>query len=241
MARPASLLMPLLVSGLLHGVLVVLLAWYAQPPDYLSGMSQPIMIQLVTAVPQPAVEAKPALPQLTPPVTEEPVNREIVKPLPAPPALAAIKVKPASSVPRRRLSPHPPTPSSTSGEGGHEAAPSQTDVTIYGAVATLAAAPPSSTNLPDRPAAYQLNPKPDYPLMARRMAMEGTVLLLVAVTAAGQPETVTLQRSSGYAVLDRSAQEAVATWQFVPALRAGHPVAATIEVPVVFRLTNQAG
>jgi protein TonB len=56
------------------------------------------------------------------------------------------------------------------------------------------------------------------------------------VGADGHPSNVTLEKGSGAAVLDDAALEAVKHWSFVPARRAGHTVAATVDVPVRFRL-----
>ncbi|MBF0158472.1 MAG: energy transducer TonB [Magnetococcales bacterium] len=108
-----------------------------------------------------------------------------------------------------------------------------------GSAVTTTAAVELSVTTPDRPIAYQFNPKPDYPAVARRMGMEGTVVVAVTVSIDGRPVVVTLRHSSGHALLDRVARDAVADWRFIPAIRNGQPTEETIEIPVQFRLTAQ--
>ena len=64
------------------------------------------------------------------------------------------------------------------------------------------------------------------------------MLLRVTVSPAGLPVNVSVAESSGYSVLDTAAVNAVEQWRFVPATRAGAPVAATAEVPLRFRLVD---
>jgi protein TonB len=85
-------------------------------------------------------------------------------------------------------------------------------------------------------AAYLDNPPPEYPRMSQRRGEEGTVLLWVAVAADGRPVDWRVERSSGHERLDRAALDAVAGWRFEPARRGRLPVAATVLVPMEFRL-----
>lgn len=85
---------------------------------------------------------------------------------------------------------------------------------------------------------YLHNPKPPYPLIARRLKMEGTAVVHVLVNAEGKPEIVRLGKSSGSSVLDRAALTAVESWSFVPAQQGGQPVTAWVDVPIRFRLTE---
>jgi protein TonB len=66
--------------------------------------------------------------------------------------------------------------------------------------------------------------------------MEGTVVLLVQVDAAGHPVSVDVQTSSGHIELDEAAQRQVREWLFAPAVENGIPHAALARVPVTFRL-----
>ncbi|MCM2264156.1 MAG: energy transducer TonB [Desulfuromonadales bacterium] len=85
---------------------------------------------------------------------------------------------------------------------------------------------------------YESNPLPNYPRLARQNRLEGTVRLRARVTASGNVEGVSLERSSGHAVLDRSALDGVQRWRFIPATRNGAPVACEVSIPVAFRLTE---
>jgi len=90
--------------------------------------------------------------------------------------------------------------------------------------------------------AYGVNPLPPYPGSARRMGMEGVVLLEVIVAPDGRAREVRVLRSSGHALLDEAAVSTVRThWRFIPARRDGVPVESRAEVPIRFRLTGDAG
>jgi len=83
---------------------------------------------------------------------------------------------------------------------------------------------------------YLHNPKPLYPLIARRMKLEGTVIVHVLVSSSGKPEVVSLGKSSGTAVLDQAALNAVQSWSFLPARQGNKTVPAWVDVPIHFHL-----
>jgi len=85
---------------------------------------------------------------------------------------------------------------------------------------------------------YLNNPAPAYPAISRRLREEGRVLLLVRVTSQGLAEGVEVRQGSGYSRLDEAALAAVKQWRFVPARRGNVPVAASVLVPIDFRLQN---
>ena len=78
--------------------------------------------------------------------------------------------------------------------------------------------------------------RPDYPENARAKGWEGTVRLQILVNTDGRVEDVRIVAGSGYSELDQTAQRAVRSWRFSPALKNGSPVAAWAAVPVVFDL-----
>ncbi|AGA91509.1 TonB family protein [Thioflavicoccus mobilis 8321] len=82
------------------------------------------------------------------------------------------------------------------------------------------------------------NPRPVYPLLARRQGIEGRVLIRVAVLDSGRVGRAEVSRGSGARALDNAALAAVRRWRFHPALRNGQAIAATITVPVIFRLED---
>lgn len=89
---------------------------------------------------------------------------------------------------------------------------------------------------PDLEVAYRTNPPPAYPTVARRLRLEGVVLLKVSLDFKGYPQQVDIKRSSGHNILDESALQAVKNWRFVPAQRGGQAVVAEVEVPLRFTL-----
>ncbi len=86
---------------------------------------------------------------------------------------------------------------------------------------------------------YRDNARPAYPLAARLRGYEGMVLLSVDVSADGRVDDLTVKRSSGYEVLDRSALDAVRTWTFEPARRMGRAVRMRVDIPVKFVLRGE--
>jgi TonB family protein len=86
-------------------------------------------------------------------------------------------------------------------------------------------------------ASYRVNPEPEYPSAAERKGLEGMVRLLVTVGSDGKPLAVEISVSSGYAILDNAAADAVMNeWTFNPATRDGLPVESTVEVPLIFQI-----
>jgi protein TonB len=78
-----------------------------------------------------------------------------------------------------------------------------------------------------------------YPTAALRAHMEGTVVLKVLVDEQGVPQEVTIEQSSGYSLLDRSARDQVLRgWRFQPATVSGQAVRAWARVPVTFNVNQ---
>lgn len=85
---------------------------------------------------------------------------------------------------------------------------------------------------------YRDNTYPDYPWVARLRGYEGMVVLSAEINADGKVGALKLKRSSGFAVLDRSALETVKTWKFEPGKKMGRPISMWVDVPVKFVLKN---
>jgi periplasmic protein TonB len=77
--------------------------------------------------------------------------------------------------------------------------------------------------------------KPQYTEEARRLGVEGDVVLEIVVKADGTVGPVTLLQRLGSG-LDQRAIEAVRQWRFSPAKRFGTPVDVLVEVAVEFKL-----
>jgi TonB family protein len=83
---------------------------------------------------------------------------------------------------------------------------------------------------------------PAYPTEAIHQGEQGKVVMDVALDAAGRVMRVTVDRqaTTAPAVLQQAAVAAAQGWKFRPAVRGGHPAAATIKVPVTFALDGDA-
>lgn len=85
---------------------------------------------------------------------------------------------------------------------------------------------------------YRSNPLPEYPYLARQRRWQGTVWLLVDVSADGLVNGLRIEQSCGHSVLDRAASRTVQRWRFTPARRGGVPVASRVRIPVRFHLED---
>ncbi len=83
---------------------------------------------------------------------------------------------------------------------------------------------------------YAENPRPIYPLEARRKGYEGEVILRVEVLTDGRVGGIEVKRSSGYEILDRSALKAVKQWRFVPARKGEKAISQWVNIPIKFQL-----
>lgn len=185
-------------------------AWWVQPEPPVIAVSE----MSVSVAVQQAETAKPqAQPEPIPPRSQPRIERA-EKPLPKQPKPEAVEAVPQ---------PVAATPVA--------AAPVQA-VTAPPAVA----AAPVIDTAPDYRAAYLNNPRPAYPMAARRMGWEGRVVLNVEVLATGYCGDASVFQSSGHEVLDNAALRTVKGWRFVPASRAGHAVTQWFKVPIQFSL-----
>jgi len=78
-------------------------------------------------------------------------------------------------------------------------------------------------------------PRPEYTDEARKLRLEGEVVLEMRFGANGQAEILRVTRGLGQG-LDESARRAALTIRFRPALRAGMPVDSTAIVHILFQL-----
>ncbi len=72
----------------------------------------------------------------------------------------------------------------------------------------------------------------DYPALARRRGIEGTVITGFRINNKGLPEGITVIKSSGYSLLDNAAKETVMKAAPLPSVKGD------IEIPITFRLTR---
>ncbi|MGB5948870.1 MAG: TonB family protein [Parvibaculum sp.] len=112
------------------------------------------------------------------------------------------------------------------------------------AKAAAESAPSASMSAPEitppQGDATRPNRRPPYPAMSRRLGEEGTVALLLHVTASGDVDEARIEKSSGYARLDKAvASEAMKSWRFTPAMKGGSPIAVWHRYLVTFRLDEE--
>lgn len=207
------------------------LIWPAEPPI---TPAQPEPMTMVTLPPMapptpPTAQPKPAP---TPPRPPEPVAKAVVKPATKP--VTKPVAKPAPIAPP---APNPAAPEVSASSAPPSSSPSSESTSAPSGPASAEPASPAPVAI-DLGAAYRLNPAPDYPPLALRRGWQGTVRLRVTLDSEGHPTQVGLAVSSGYPMLDESALDAVRRWRFSPATRLGKPVAATVEVPIVFKISR---
>ena len=164
---------------------------------------------------------------------------------PAKPIAATASSKPAQTMPRV-----PPAQLATPDtQQLSHASPVAVSVSAQVAAVTSVVVPVATPALPAQAAvpslteasfdaAYLNNPAPAYPLMSRRNGEAGKVLLLVQVSKQGMPAQVEIKQSCGFARLDEAALEAVRKWRFVPARRGEDVIAASVVVPLTFRINS---
>lgn len=175
-----------------------------------------------------------------------------------PPQGHPAEVHPAQAAPRNVRSPTPAhraavqdMPQTLAPAVLTASAPAPTSAPVYAAAApgpAPAASAPVATaasqpySPPSFGAAYLDNPKPGYPLMAKRRGLEGIVRLDVRVSSDGLPLSVRIKEGSGHEVLDDAAVTAVSHWRFVPARRGAESIEASVVVPIRFQLArDEAG
>jgi len=87
---------------------------------------------------------------------------------------------------------------------------------------------------------YRENAPPTYPEIARVRGYEGIVLVFAEILPDGRVGNMKIRKSSGYAILDQSAIEAVKPWKFEPAKKSGNPFTVWVELPIKFILHNNS-
>lgn len=82
------------------------------------------------------------------------------------------------------------------------------------------------------------SPQPLYPPEALQRQVEGRVVLRVEIAADGSVASASVLQSSGHAMLDSAAKQAVLRWRFDPPQRLGVAVRTTIAVPIRFQIEH---
>ena len=169
--------------------------------------------------------ARPGTPAaaLAQPPPPEPAPAEAALPLPQPPSVATAAAAPAP----------PPPPAQPPNEP--QPAPPRIDLRGDNSDSNTIVLPNPQV-LPASVNARFHNKQPAYPAEAQRRAEQGAVVLLIHVAPDGLPAGVDVVSSSGHALLDRAATDAVWNWHFVPATQDGQPVPFDMTFRIVFQL-----
>ena len=124
----------------------------------------------------------------------------------------------------------------TAGPPADRAAVADTTVNAQQKTVQPGTVPSPETRLTTHNRRYQLGapytPKPKYPRIAVNRRWQGEVLIAMQVKADGTPARVTVEKCSGYAVLDNSALKVLAKWRLAPSAEALE----TLYIPIIFRL-----
>ena len=154
------------------------------------------------------------------------------------------RAPPNRRVPVERLSaPAAKTPAAVPPALTSHPTPSRQPLAVQSATAS---ASPSGSNRRRRLARRQTTgnpfpqfiyqPKPNYPIVARRRGWQGTVTLTIEMLSDGTVEIIKVATSSGYPALDTAAQKAVRKWRHRPLQRNGMPITRQANLPIRFRL-----
>jgi len=206
--------MPAGTVVVLHGLLIAAFVLAIRP----GPITHPAAITEITLLhsepaPEPPAVAPTALPMRAPALRE-------VSPLPVP------ELPPIASQSTVREEATPASQPQVSSPAAAPAAPRQAE----------ADAVDSEPHMDEASAAG--NPKPVYPAASRKLGEVGTVMIRVYVLADGTVGELHLAQSSGFGRLDAAALDAVRKWRFVPAMRAGQPIAMWYMQSVRFALNG---
>jgi protein TonB len=169
-----------------------------------------------TVTPSTPPPAEPRPQTLPPPAPKPPEKAE---PAPAP------AETPPPSPPAPPAKPTPPAPPAKPAETAQPAPPKQVpQINIGGTDSESNAIVLGPDVIPASPDNKARNRPPIYPEDAARLGQQGAVLVVVHVGPSGLPAGVEVERSSGYASLDKAAENAVRKWTFQPATKDGLPV-----------------
>lgn len=196
-----------------------------------SGAFEGIELQmLLTAAAPPVPPAPPA-----PMSAEVPPTPAGLAP-PAPPRVPLLPGKATAAVQAVAPVPPPPPPLHKAGIASPPPLPP------LPAVAPLAPTPPSRSKTHSAPPvplskaainSPMRNP-PKYPAGLAKRGVSGNVVLVIDVSAQGDPTSIEVEKSVPAGVFDAAAIEAAWKWKFQPAVENGKPAAGRVQVPVEF-------
>lgn len=148
------------------------------------------------------------------------------------PAPARPPVEAEADVPRE--TPDPPRESQPQKATGASPPEPPPTISLHGTDSPSDAKAWGARIVPAAPDAVFHNRPPEYPAAAARARQQGAVIVVVHVSPSGHAASVDVVQSSGYALLDQAARDAVLRWRFLPAVRDGQPTASDMTMQFVF-------
>jgi protein TonB len=180
-------------------------------------------IEEAAAAPPPAPESEPEVsppPDPTPEPPKEPEPRVISTIKPAPPV-------------RTRAAPKPAPPSTQPQE---ESSSAPVQVASGPRPRQFGAFSAYDQDHVDRRPSISRRVAPEYPSRARRMHIEGTILVELIVDTAGLPKACAVRSAEPPGYFEEAALNAAQKMRFIPGKIKGSPVNTLVLLPFVFRL-----
>ena len=226
--RPSGLIIAASLSVLLHGAILAPVAMqFAEPPPDMPDQVEQGSIELL---PVEMVGADTSLEQTRPePVPEQPtVQAGLATDTPPPD-----DPKPDDPDGTEQAAPEQPRPEP---DNRPAAAPPSKALAfnLEGTDSASNAIVFGENVIPASPDDRGRNRPPVYPREAVRRGDQGTVTLVIHVSPLGLAAGADIVQSSGHAILDRAAVEAVLAWRFRPAIRNGQAIAFDMPMQFVF-------
>jgi periplasmic protein TonB len=229
-------------AGLGHLLLVVVFVALGQfaaptPPQVIQVVLQPNQAsdQRSSITPAANNQQEKKLPAAVaaPTTIPAPQQTQIRTPQPLTPPISISPPVTENTAATPSATPISPAPPAVNPDTDESATPLNASAAITPSAASSLAA---TDRQPAADARFSGNAAPSYPAMSRRLGEQGAVRLRVLITTEGRAARVELIQSSGYPRLDQSAIQAIRSWRFIPAQRAGQPIEAWYEWRWEFRL-----
>lgn len=222
-----------------HMAVVGALYWMPEqtpPPPLLKPHA--VMVSVIEApVPQIAkteISVKPQ-PESLPESLPEPV---MPPPEPGPALKPNLKLKPQPKVEKPVEKPKPPTPKPAPVPTRSETPPADAPEGVKVTQPPVQGPPPDQSIIVSSVEYAGRRPMPEYPKMSQRLREEGRVVVLVQINTIGVVDKATIDTSSGFSHLDRSALAAARKARFKPLMRNGVAYPAKAKLPFDFVMRN---
>jgi protein TonB len=191
---------------------------------------------------QPQPEAAPAQPDQARSPAAAPAARAPAAPVQAPdadlspaaPSPSARAAEPPSAEPAEPAGQRPPEPSAAQVRATPSPPAAPLQFNLGGTESESNAIASGNNVIPASIDDRARNRPPVYPEDAARRGQQGAVVLLIHVSASGRAAGSDVLQTSGVPSLDSAAQQAVASWHFRPAMKAGQAVPFDMPMRFVF-------